>query len=212
MLVLILFVIVFSIIILVLLTDHFSSAPLVFSCISSIEDASNIRLDSVWQLIDDSYEKFARSYLSLVFNKDNKQIFEELYREECANNLPLDSYKQAAIITICCLKADLVEHFLDNNKISIIPQLIAVHVGLFCMLDNLNSLNSISRAVQHYYFPVPFTDDSCYADDICWLLCHEQQANHFSVEWLASRYVLLESLNLSQHGINSIRVIDHTAF
>jgi len=61
----------------------------------------------------------------------------------------LDSHKQAALLTICCLQLNIIEYSeipQDDDELHIIPQMIAVNVGLSYMLQCLNDLLQIKKS------------------------------------------------------------------
>ena len=176
--------------------------------------------EGVWQTITEAYEGYKSNYPELVFHNDKKEEFNSLYKEKYMDVMnmfmtddtsELDSHKQAALITICCLQLNIIEYpkiSSDNNdELFIIPQMIAIGVGLSYMLQCLNELlrvKNIKKQISQYYFPIALACNTPYEKIICRILYFEQ--NHignmeFNVLELADRYFLLEYLNLLQIGV-----------
>lgn len=201
--------------------EHFNAINQVFQKIN-INKQSNFNCESIvdvaWQTIEEGYEKYTKQYPNLIFHKENKESFRKLFNEMYENVMDefmydtnaLDSHKQAAILTISCLRSNAIEHILDDKtEISIIPQLIAINVGFSYMKNCINDIlkeNGIKRTITHYYFPVPLACDTPYPEVICRLLYHEQKEGHFNVLELSDRYFLLEYLNLLQQGIEPCQI------
>ena len=175
--------------------------------------------ESVWQTISDAYEKYKINCPELIFHNDKKEQFNSLYKEKYTDVMDrfmtdetkeLDSHKQAALITICCLQLNIIEYSnlpSDNNdELDIIPQIIAIGVGMSYMLQCLNDLlqvKKIEKQIKQYYFPVALACNTPYEKIICRILYFEQHEDDmdFNVLELADKYFLLEYLNLLQHGI-----------
>lgn len=175
--------------------------------------------NSVWRVITKSYEDYRSVYSELIFHDDMKEQFDVLYKEKYMEikkrfmtdeTNELDSHKQAAILTICCLKLNIIECpeavQSDAGNLHILPQIIAINVGLSYMLKCLNDLlqeKKVKRQIKQYYFPVAFACDTPYEKIICRILYLEQHESDmaFNVLELADTYFLLEYINLLQHGI-----------
>lgn len=119
----------------------------------------------------------------------------------------MDAHKQAAILTISCLEANVIEHRLDDSeKISIVPQSTALNVTLSymkrCMNDTLKE-KGIAKRIDKYYLPVAIACDTPYQEIMCRLLYHEQTEKDMTLNVLelSDRYFLLEYINLLQRGI-----------
>lgn len=121
----------------------------------------------------------------------------------------LDSHKQAALLTICCLQLNIIEYSeipQDDDELHIIPQMIAVNVGLSYMLQCLNDLlqiKKINKRIERYYFPIALACSTKYEKIMCRILFQEQHEKDldFNVLELADRYFLLEYINLLQYRI-----------
>lgn len=110
-------------------------------------------------------------------------MFQEKYNDVMARFMQtdtgaLDAHKQAAILTISCLEANVIEHRLDDSKkISIVPQSTALNVALSymkrCMNDTLKE-KGIAKRIDKYYLPVAIACDTPYQEIMCRLLYHEQ--------------------------------------
>ncbi len=175
--------------------------------------------ESIWHTISDAYENYKNTCPELIFHNDRKEQFNSLYKKKYTNVMErfmtdgtneLDSHKQAALITICCLQLNIIEYSkppADNNdELHIIPQIIAIGVGLSYMLQCLNDLlrvQKIKKQIERYYFPVALACNTPYEKIICRILYLEQHEDDmdFNVLELADRYFLLEYLNLLQQGI-----------
>lgn len=110
-------------------------------------------------------------------------MFQEKYNDVMARFMQtdtgaLDAHKQAAILTISCLEANVIEHRLDDSKkISIVPQSTALNVALSymkrCMNDTLKE-KGIAKRIDKYYLPVAIACDTPYQEIMFRLLYHEQ--------------------------------------
>lgn len=171
---------------------------------------------NIWDTIEKNFQQYKGSYPDLIIRTDRKSKFSELYKKRYQDTMDrfmveettaLDSHKQAALLTICCLESNIIEHPLDNDdEISIIPQIIAINAGLSFMLRCLNNLlekKKIKKQIEQYYFPVAIACDTPYLEIMCRILYHEQheQDMDFNVLELADRFFLIEYINLLQHGI-----------
>lgn len=174
-------------------------------------------ISKTWEVIKQGYLEGRESYPALEFHEENFQAFEGNFEKRYNDIIKkfmrpdtkaLDSHKQAAIITVSCLESKIINHPLeDDNKISIVPQLIAVNAGLSYMADCLNEVlkrEKIEKKIDKYYLPVAMTCDTPYQEIMCRLLYYEQDGGYgisFNVLELADRYFLLEYINLLQYGI-----------
>lgn len=173
-------------------------------------------VDFAWETIKEGYKECSEKYVGLSFDESQlvsfRKLFEEQYNDVMnrfmkEDTSALDAHKQAAILTICCLKAKIIDHKLDNsNQISIVPQMIAVNVGLSYMKNCINETlkkKGINKKVDIYYLPVAIACDTPYQEIMCRILYHEQNEEDmsFNVLELADRYFLLEYINLLQRGI-----------
>lgn len=173
-------------------------------------------INETWPVVMEIYRKAKDSYPSLVFHEAKKAEFSEFFRISYQNvmekfmteeTVTLDSHKQAALLVICFLKLKIIEHPLDrNDKVSIVPQMIAVNMGLSYMLRCLNDTlreRGITKKIERYYMPVATACDTPYPEILCRILYQEQneQDMDFNVLELSDRFFLLEYINLLQHGI-----------
>ena len=86
-------------------------------------------IEYTWQQFKEQYEDFKKNEQNLVFHDENYDVYDELFRNKYQDILnrfmrettELDSHKQAALITICCLEADVITHKVAEGTISIIP-------------------------------------------------------------------------------------------
>lgn len=173
-------------------------------------------IDESWSAITEMYEKYKIGYPTLVFHNDRKKDFDELFKAEYKKVMDtfmtketdkLDSHKQAALLIICCLKLDIIEHSLGNkDEISIVPQLIAMNIGLSYMLLCLNDRlkeQDVKKKIERYYMPIATACDTPYPEILCRILYQEQHEPDmdFNVLELSDRLFLLEYINLLQYGI-----------
>ncbi len=173
-------------------------------------------IDQAWAFIIEAYEKYKNNYSTLIFHDDKKeqfnQSFQEGYKEVMDRYMMeetsiLDSHKQAALLVICFLKQNIIEHTLDSgDKISIVPQMIAVSLGLAYMLECLNirlKEHGINKKIERYYMPVATACDTPYPEILCRILYQEQHqmGMSFNVLELSDKFFLLEYINLLQYGI-----------
>lgn len=173
-------------------------------------------INEAWSAITEIYETYKTRYPSLVFHKDRKKDFDKLFKAEYKKVMDrfmteetdkLDSHKQAALLIICFLELGIIEHSLDNkDEISIVPQMIAVNIGLsymlICLNDRLKEQN-IKKKIERYYMPIATACDTPYAEILCRILYHEQNESDmdFNILELSDRLFLLEYINLLQYGI-----------
>lgn len=173
-------------------------------------------IESSWKIIEEEYEKCHQKYSELIFHSEKfdefKQLFINQYNDIMKrfmkeDTTALDPHKQAAILTISCLKANIIEHKLeDSDKISIIPQMIAVNIGLSYMKDSMNKIlkeKKSKKKIKQYYLPIAIACETPYSEIICRILYHEQNEPDmsFNILELSDRYFLLEYINLLQRGI-----------
>lgn len=173
-------------------------------------------VNMAWKTIQDGYKECHEKYPDLVFHIDKfiefKNAFEDKYKDVMKRFMQsdtgaLDAHKQAAILTISCLESNIIEHNLaDSKQLSIVPQFIAINVGLSYMQNCINDTlkeKGIKKRIDKYYFPVAVACDTPYPEIMCRLLYHEQNEKDMSynVLELADKYFLLEYINLLQRGI-----------
>lgn len=171
-------------------------------------------IDYTWQQFKEQCEEFKENEPTLVFHTEKYDEYGALFRKKYDDILKrfmkqtteLDSHKQAAIITICCLEADVITHEVDEGSISIIPEIIAVNVGLSYMNDRLNELlkkKRIGKSIPQYILPLAISCETPYMEIICRLLYYNKNEEDmcFNVLELSDRYFLLEYINLIQNGI-----------
>ncbi len=173
-------------------------------------------VDVAWKTIKEGYEESREVYPDLVFNSEKFEEFSVLFRKKYEdimarfmkkNTEALDAHKQAAILTICCLELNVIQHNLqDADQISIVPQLIAINVGLSYMRNCINDIlkkKKIHKKIDNYYLPIAIACDTPYQEIICRILYYEQNEEDmsFNVLELSDRYFLLEYINLLQRGI-----------
>lgn len=179
-----------------------------------VEEWSTIKIS--WNAMKDAYALYGKNYPDAKFHEEKYSIFSDLFKEMYTDvkkrfmhedTLALDSHKQAAIITISCLKSGAIEHNVDGNEqISILPQLVAVVTGLSYMKDRLNDLLSeknIKKKIEKYYLPVAIACDTPYLEIMSRLLYYEEHEEdmQFNVMELSEKYFLVEYINLLQYGI-----------
>lgn len=170
-------------------------------------------IEFAWKSIRQECERFQKDDSSIVFNESQYDTFSSLFREQynsimnrfMKETTELDSHKQAAIITISALKAHIVEHEVDEGVISIVPQLIAINVGLSYMNDRLNEnlTKKHIKEIAQYTLPIAVACDTPYIEIMSRILYYEQYEADmdFNVMELADRYFLIEYINLMQHRI-----------
>lgn len=169
-----------------------------------------------FEKLQQGYDQYCKSHRQLKFHRDKYEDFCKLFKEKYDDIMKrfmkegtdaLDSHKQAALLTICCLESNIIEHKADDpESISIIPQLIALNVGLEYMLDCLNKKlirKGIFKKIKEYYFPIAIACETPYIEIMSRILYHEQTETDMSynVLELADRYFLLEYINLLQRRI-----------
>lgn len=175
--------------------------------------------DKVWETIETQVAQAIKKYPSLIFHDEKKKEFNQKYKEKyneimsrfmTQDTKELDSHKQAAIIIICCLQVGVIEYpeiLPDKDEFLLLPQIIAVNVGLSFMQDCLTQRlkeKDIRKKVEQYYFPVAFACDTPYGNIMCRILYYEQIDDNmgFNVLELSDRLFLLEYINLLQYGID----------
>lgn len=171
-------------------------------------------IEYTWEQFKEQCEDFKKNEKNLVFHDENYNVYDELFRNKYQDVLKrfmketteLDSHKQAALITICCLEADVITHEVDEGNISIIPEIIAVNVGMSYMNDRLNELlkkKRIEKRIPQYILPLAISCETPYMEIICRLLYYNKNEKDmcFNVLELSDRYFLLEYINLIQNGI-----------
>ncbi len=173
-------------------------------------------VNTSWDTIQRCYEEYNQDNPDIIFHAEKKDEYAKLFEKyyiDIINRFmkegteTLDSHKQAAIITICCLELNIIEHNIDDpNEISIVAQMIAVNAAFIFMTDCMNELlrkKWIKKKIEQYYFPVAIACDTPYYEIICRLLYYEQHEEDmkFNILELSDRYYLLEYINLLQRGI-----------
>lgn len=180
------------------------------------EDTHRGIIDVAWNAIKEGYRACSKHCSGLIFHEEKYGEFARLFEKQYNDVLKrfmkegttaLDTHKQAAILTISCLEANVIEHELNNpDQISIAPQLIAVNVALSYMKDCINDVikrKGFGKHIDKYYFPVAIACETPYEQIICRILYHEQNEPDmsFNVLELADRYFLLEYITLLYRGI-----------
>lgn len=173
-------------------------------------------LQSAWKAIEDAVTAYEKKHYHVKLHQEKKEEFKQTYQAKYKDVMDrfmvddtsaLDSHKQAALLTISCLESNIVEHKLqDPKKISIIPQMIAIDIGLSYMLQELNDLlrnKNIDKKIERYYLPLAIACDTPYQEIMCRILYHQQKEEDMSLNVLelADRYFLIEYINLLQYGI-----------
>lgn len=122
----------------------------------------------------------------------------------------LDAHKQAAIVMISCLESQavIVVEEPDEGTINILPQIIAVNIGLSFMNNALNALldKMNKEKISRYFLPIPFACNTPYYEIMCRLLYYEQNRSDisFNVLEMADRLFLLDYINLLRNDINPL--------
>lgn len=180
------------------------------------ENAQRGIIDVAWNAIKEGYKAFSKNYSRLIFHEERFERFAQLYHEQYDDilsrfmkegTIALDTHKQAAILTISCLKANVIEHEVnDPDQISIVPQMIAVNVALSYMKDCINDnikAKRIGKHIDRYYFPIAIACDTPYEEIMCRILYHEQNEPDmsFNILELSDRYFLIEYITLLYRGI-----------
>lgn len=170
-------------------------------------------IDFAWKAMKTECERFQEKDSTIIFDEAKFDVFSELFRKQykdIMNNFmkdttELDSHKQAAIITISALRSKAIQHNVEGDNISIVPQLIAINVALSYMNDRLNELLSKKKLkeIEQYRLPVAIACDTPYIEIMSRILYYEQVCENmdFNVLELADRYFLLEYINLLEHKI-----------
>lgn len=128
-----------------------------------------------WKAIEHGVEDCQKKYSNLIFHADKFEEFNKLFNSKYQDimnrfmvngTVALDSHKQAAILTICCLELNIIEHNLDNSdEFSILPQFVAINVALTYMKDCLNDLlkkKKIAKRIEQYYLPIAIACETSY--------------------------------------------------
>ena len=105
-------------------------------------------MDEILKAIENECQRIKEKHNISLYIKNKETDFINCYNilyEDIKNNFMkdtevLDAHKQAALITISCLKSGLIkQHVLNNtDTISILSQIIAINVGLAHMNKMLN--------------------------------------------------------------------------
>lgn len=180
-------------------------------------------VNAVWKNLKKGCEHASMHYTGVVFHEEKYNDFLNLVKKNYNDIMTrfmkddtkaLDSHKQAAIFTICCLKANVIEHKLENSdKISIVPYMIALNVAISFMIDDMNRIlkaKKIGKHIDQYYFPVAIACETPYEEIMCRLLYYEQKEEDldFNILELSDRFFLLEYINLLQRGIEPYKLKD----
>lgn len=173
-------------------------------------------IQEAWVAIMEEYKDYRNNYPELIFHNDKKMKFNQTFHDGYKKIMDefmieettiLDSHKQAALLIICFLEANVIEHPLDEkDEISLVPQMIALNIGLSYMLLCLNDRlekHGIKKKIVRYYMPVATACDTPYPEILCRILYQEQHFlnMNFNVLELSDRLFLLEYVNLLQYGI-----------
>ena len=177
-------------------------------------------IEFAWKAIEAECKRFQKNDSSIQFHKEKFDDFDKIFRERyhsimdrfMKETTELDSHKQAAIITISALEAEIVQQDVSEGQISIVPQLIAINVGLSYMNDRLNDVLSKKRLgrIGRYILPVAIACDTPYIEIMSRILYYEQTQEDmsFNVLELADRFFLLEYINLMDKGIEPYALKD----
>lgn len=173
-------------------------------------------IEFAWEALREECKRFQSEDSAIKFHEERFEEFDGLFRKKyddimdrfMRDTTELDSHKQAAIITISALEAQAITHETESGAISIVPQLVALSVGLSYMNDRLNEVlakKHIER-IDKYMLPIATACDTPYIEIMSRLLYYEQneQDMAFNVLELSDRYFLLEYINLLQHGIEPV--------
>ncbi len=156
-----------------------------------------------------------------IYNKEKEEDFVRLYEKKydeliskfMKNTKVLDSHKQAALITITCLESEIIKYRLENNEqFSILPQIIAINIGLSYMMELLNVQlkKKLYNPIDKYEMPVAIACETPYIEIMSRLLYQAETYSWsgYNVLDLADRYFLLEYITLLQNGIEPL-VLKH---
>lgn len=170
-------------------------------------------INLVCKAVEQECKRFQRQDSSIIFNKENFQIFSDLFKrhyDDIMNRFMrdtrvLDAHKQAAIIIISILESKVVEHR-PEGKISIVAELIAINVALSYMIERLNeklSKKHITK-IEKYSLPIAIACDTPYIEIMSRILYYEQTEADmsFNILELSDRLFLIEYMNLLENGIN----------
>ncbi len=171
-------------------------------------------INYTWEQFKEHYNDFKKNEPNLFFHDDKYEKYCQLFIEKyedilkrfMKNTTELDSHKQAAIITICCLEADIITHEVDDMHISIIAEIIAVNVAISYMNDQLNEKlkeKGIGKKIPQFRLPIAISCDTPYIEIMCRLLYYNKTEKDmsFNILELSDRYFLIEYINLLQNNI-----------
>ncbi len=171
-------------------------------------------VDKSWEQFKEQSEEFKKTEPSVVFHDEKYEEYKNRFMSQYDDILnrfmkdttELDSHKQAALITICCLESEVITHEVDKEHISIVPEIIAVNVGMSYMNDRLNEnlkKKGLHKKIEKYDLPIAISCDTPYMEVICRMLYYEkiEEDMCFNVLELSDRYFLIEYINLVQNGI-----------
>lgn len=166
-----------------------------------------------WKAIKEECEKFQEKDCNIKFNDDRFSEYDKNFREQYKSIMErfmketreLDSHKQAAIIVTSVLHSQVIEHSVEEDNISIVPQLIALNVALSYMLDRLNEKlkKKHLKKIEEYKLPVAIACETPYVEIMSRILYYEQNEKDmsFNVLELADRFFLIEYINLLENNI-----------
>lgn len=165
-----------------------------------------------------SYPEFAQ-----LFTRYYKLFLDNFMTEKTTE---LDEHKQAAIIVISAIEANVILQSTKEGEIPLAPYAVALKVGLSFLLDRinerlLNCKDKLRKAdsqgreekinIDEFYLPYPLACDTPYFESLCRILYFENGGaekeeigypmKYNIVEW-ADRFFLLEFILLQQNGIN----------
>lgn len=154
---------------------------------------------------EEKYEQFV----------ENFERYYQLFRDDfmTAKTTELDEHKQAAVIIVSAIEANVIRQEAKAGMIALAPYAVPLNVSLYFLLDRINEKlkKADEKEIAEFFLPFPLACDTPYFESLCRILYFENGGAKeagitypmsFSlVEW-ADRFFLLEYILLQQNSIN----------
>lgn len=172
-------------------------------------------LEAVWETMTDYYEKKVKfENPEIIFNKNQKDLFFKKFENEyysllngyMKNSCPgLDRHKQTAILIKSIVDENLFTAPNKNGKIFIGCEQIALIIGIYYMLTELNKAladKGVNQKITQYVFPNALACNTKYFDILTRDLYFQKHDNNSVYVLLVSHILfLIEYLTLKENGI-----------
>ena len=181
-------------------------------------------IKAAWDVLNKAYDKARETYPDIKFNKDafdaccscfvkwRDIIIKNFMQEEVTE---LDRHKIAAILTVSIIQSKAITYSgkLDDNKVFLGQEILAVQCGLTYMQDQLNKRLKEKGLdqIEKYIMPTPFSCKTNYFYVIARNLYYEEHGTDLEGKklWslnplqLANAYFFIELYTLEHLDINT---------